>query len=71
MPFTPTGYEKRAAECVRLARLAADEMVRRELLEIRQTYLELAVTLRREAVLSAGSDRDAPRRAEVLQLPNQ
>lgn len=45
MPFTPEGYKERAEECVRLANLAKDEMVRSALLRLRQSYLELAARL--------------------------
>lgn len=40
------GYEVRAEECVRLANMAQDDMVRAELLKLRQTYLRVAERLR-------------------------
>ena len=45
-PYSADGYETRAEECVRLANLAADEMIRRELLVLRQAYLQTAARLR-------------------------
>lgn len=53
MPHTALGYAKRAAECVRLANLSADEIVQSELLRLRQVYLRGAERLRmpmREAI---------------------
>jgi hypothetical protein len=46
MPYSADGYEARAKECVRLANQAADEMVQRELLSLRQSYLRTAAELR-------------------------
>ena len=46
MSYTEIGYEQRAEECVRLAALAADEMIKSELLKLRQTYLQIASRLR-------------------------
>jgi hypothetical protein len=40
------GYEARAEECVRLANQTKDEMIQRELLLLRQTYLRTAARLR-------------------------
>ena len=48
MPFSPDGYVKRANECLRLARSTRDDMLRSELLHLRQTYLGLARSLERE-----------------------
>lgn len=42
MPHSALGYAKRAAECVRLANLTADQMVQAELLKLRQFYLHIA-----------------------------
>jgi hypothetical protein len=47
MPFSPEGYLARAEECVRLANMAKDAMIRRNLLELRQTYLKIAENLQR------------------------
>jgi hypothetical protein len=38
-------YVARAGECVRLANLSGDDMIRRELLLLRQTYLRVAEAL--------------------------
>lgn len=46
MPYSADGYDARAKECVRLANQAADEMIQRELLSLRQTYLRMAGELR-------------------------
>ena len=46
MPYSADGYEARAEECVRLANESTDEMIRRELLLLRQSYLKTAVRLR-------------------------
>ena len=46
MPYTAKGYETRAEECVRLANLATDGMIRQQLLSLRQTYLTTATRLR-------------------------
>ncbi|MBS0469895.1 MAG: hypothetical protein JSR60_02400 [Proteobacteria bacterium] len=46
MTYTADGYEKRAQECVVLANQAKDELVQRELLKLRQTYLTIAQRLR-------------------------
>lgn len=48
MPYSVLGYEERAKECVRLANLAVDQLVRRELLNLRQTYLNIAERLKRQ-----------------------
>jgi len=44
--YSSKGYLNRAEECVRLANLAADELVRSELLKLRQTYLKAAERLK-------------------------
>jgi len=46
MSYSVQGYEKRASECVRLGGLTDDDMVRGELLKLRQTYLNIADRLR-------------------------
>lgn len=47
MPYSVEGYLVRAEECVRLANLTKDDMIQRKLLELRQTYLKIAESLRR------------------------
>lgn len=47
MVYTVEGYEARAQECVALANQAKDELIRRELLLLRQTYLGIAERLRK------------------------
>jgi hypothetical protein len=42
----PQRYPERAEECVRLANLAQDDMIRAELLRLRQTYLSIAARLK-------------------------
>ena len=51
MAYTALGYQTRAEECVRLANLAADELIRKELLTLRQSYLQTAERLQRLAAL--------------------
>ena len=46
MSYSVEGYEVRAAECVRLANQAKDALVQKELLTLRQTYLQIAERLR-------------------------
>ena len=46
VPYSADGYDGRAKECVRLANMASDEMIQRELLSLRQTYLRMAAELR-------------------------
>jgi len=48
MPYSVAGYQERARECVKLANQATDEMVRVELLKLRQTYLNIAERLSRQ-----------------------
>ena len=57
MPFSVAGYEDRAQECVKLANQAKDQMVRSELLTLRQTYLNIAGRLR-----GLGLDTEYPRK---------
>ena len=40
------GYEKRADECSRLARLTCDDLIQSTLLRMKVTYLRTAATLR-------------------------
>ena len=42
MPYSANAYLVRAEECVRLANIATDELIRRELLILRQSYLQTA-----------------------------
>ncbi len=49
MTFTAEGYEARAKECVTLANQAQDELIQRELLKLRQTYLVIAERLRNQS----------------------
>ena len=44
--YDADGYEARAEECVRLANLTQDVMVREQLLSLRQNYLGIAQRLR-------------------------
>ncbi|HEY0106619.1 MAG TPA: hypothetical protein VGB91_11090 [Rhizomicrobium sp.] len=63
MPYSVEGYEDRAGECVKLANLAADPMVRTELLKLRQTYLTIAARLRQQGFESRAAERrDVQRR---------
>ena len=48
MPYSIEGYEARADECVRLANQASDQLIRSELLKLRQTYLHVAERLRQQ-----------------------
>jgi hypothetical protein len=48
MPFSVAGYQERARECITLANQAKDQMIRVELLKLRQTYLNIAERLRRQ-----------------------
>ena len=45
MSYSVEGYMVRAEECVRLANLAVDDLVRNELLTLRQAYLRTAERL--------------------------
>ena len=42
MTSSAMGYARRAAECVKLANFAKDELIRRDLLSLRQSYLQIA-----------------------------
>jgi hypothetical protein len=60
LPYSATGYERRAEECVRLANLTKDEMLSAELLKLRQSYLVIAARLKkisRDAGDKASGDR--------------
>lgn len=48
MPYSVRGYKERANECVKLANLAGDQLVRMELLNLRQTYLKIAERLQQQ-----------------------
>jgi hypothetical protein len=64
MPYTVEGYEARAQECVSLANMAKDSMVRTELLKLRQTYLTIANRLRQQGFeTSVSEDTSADHRA--------
>jgi hypothetical protein len=56
MPYTASGYEQRAEECVRLANLTTDDLVRQQLLSLRQSYLQTAARLRQLANGSKGGN---------------
>lgn len=58
MPYSVLGYEQRAKECVKLANLAADQLVRMELLNLRQTYLKIAERLRNQGFELTASERE-------------
>lgn len=45
MTYNVEGFKFRADECVRLANLAQDQMIQRELLSLRQVYLKAAERL--------------------------
>jgi hypothetical protein len=45
MSYNVESFKSRAEECVRLANLAKDSMVQRELLALRQVYLRTATRL--------------------------
>ena len=51
--YQPDDYRKRADECARLANQASDDLIQRELLKLRQTYLQIADRLRELAVPQA------------------
>ena len=42
MIYSANAYMVRAEECVRLANIATDDLIRRELLMLRQSYLQTA-----------------------------
>lgn len=45
MAYNAESFLTRAEECVRLAKLATDDLVQRELLQLRQVYLQTAERL--------------------------
>jgi hypothetical protein len=47
VPYGPEDFATRAEECIRLANMTRDEMIQRELLELRQIYLQTVERLRR------------------------
>lgn len=55
MPYSVKGYEERAQECVKFANQAKDQLIRNELLKLRQTYLNIARRLREQ-----GFEADTP-----------
>jgi len=57
MAYSVQGYTNRAEECVELANLAKDSMIRMELLKLRQTYLTIAERLRRQGFETADRAR--------------
>jgi len=48
MPFSVKGYIARAEDCVRLANLTTDEMLKLAILRLRQSYLGYAARLQGE-----------------------
>ena len=55
MPYGPEDFSVRAQECVRLAKLTKDAMIQRELLDLRQIYLQTAARLTRQEAGAAKS----------------
>jgi len=53
--YGPDDFTARAEECVRLANMTKDQMIQRELLELRQIYLQTAARLAQQ-VRQASSD---------------
>jgi hypothetical protein len=45
VPFSSEGYLARAEECARLANLTTDDLIQKELLLLRQTFLQTAEKL--------------------------
>ncbi|HEX3485971.1 MAG TPA: hypothetical protein VHT51_12980 [Micropepsaceae bacterium] len=68
--FTVAGYEKRAEECVRLANLTEDGILRAEILQLRQSYL--ASARRQKEIEKGGANRasasEAPAAKEIKKL---
>ena len=60
MAYGPEDFRARAEECFRLANMTKDSMIQRELLDLRQIYLQTATRLleqeRREKERRASSD---------------
>ena len=48
LPYGSEDFAVRAEECVRLANMTTDQMIQRELLELRQIYLQTVSRLRRQ-----------------------
>jgi hypothetical protein len=59
MPYSVDAYMVRAEECVRLANLAVDDLIRSELLTLRQAYLRTAERL---SQLSPQASKNVPDR---------
>lgn len=55
MTYSVKGYDERALECVRLANQAKDPLIRGELLNLRQTYLNIAHRLRQQGFEEEGA----------------
>ena len=55
MTYTVQGYEARAAECIKLANQAQDQLVQMELLKLRQTYLNIAQRLQQGLLRTAAN----------------
>ena len=64
MPYTATGYERRAEECAHLATLTRDETLKRGLLKLRQACLGTAGRLHEQA--GAENVIDTPQRPNEL-----
>jgi len=47
MSYSAKDYSARAEECARLANLTDDELIRRELLQLRQAYLQTSERLKK------------------------
>jgi hypothetical protein len=47
MVYSAKSFETRAEECVRLANVAKDDLIRKELLQLRQSYLQTADRLKK------------------------
>ena len=54
--YGPEDFSARAEECVRLANLTKDPMIQRELLELRQIYLQTVTRLMRQERKNVASD---------------
>lgn len=55
--YDAAGYEARAEECVRLANLTEDVLIREQILSLRQNYLGVARRLRER---EEAANRDPP-----------
>ena len=58
--YSVKGYEDRAKECIALANQANDQMIRNELLKLRQTYLNIAERLRQQGFETSAPHRQTP-----------